>query len=93
MTVIPAQVAGVKHILVVSPKPTPETLAAAVLVGCDEFYRVGGAQAIAALAYGTASQTAVDKIVGPGNLYVTAAKLLVVRLRNRYAGGTDGDSL
>lgn len=77
MTVIPAQVAGVERIVVVSPKPAPETLAAAHLLGVTEFYRLGGAHAIAALAYGTASIPKVDKIVGPGNLYVTAAKKLV----------------
>ena len=77
MTVTPAQVAGVERIVVCSPKPAPETLAAAHLGGITEFYRIGGAQAIAALAYGTESITAVDKIVGPGNLYVTAAKQLV----------------
>jgi histidinol dehydrogenase len=77
MTVIPAQVAGVRQIRVVSPRPRPETLAAAALLGVREFYRIGGAQAIAALAYGTESIAAVDKIVGPGNLYVTTAKKLV----------------
>ena len=77
MTAIPAQAAGVGRIVVVSPKPAPETLAAAHLLGIVEFYRVGGAQAIAALAYGTASIARVDKIAGPGNLYVTAAKRLV----------------
>jgi histidinol dehydrogenase len=77
MTAIPAQVAGVKRIVVVSPKPAPETLAAAHLLGTGEFYRLGGAHAVAALAYGTASLPRVDKIVGPGNLYVTAAKRLV----------------
>lgn len=74
MTVIPAQVAGVPRIVVVSPKPALETLAAAHLLGITELYRVGGAHAIAALAYGTATIARVDKIVGPGNLYVTAAK-------------------
>ena len=77
MTAIPAQVAGVKRIAVVSPKPAPETLAAAHLLGITEFYRLGGAHAVAALAYGTATVERVDKIVGPGNLYVTAAKRLV----------------
>jgi histidinol dehydrogenase len=77
MTVIPAQVAGVKNIRVVSPRPTAEVLAAAAMLGVREFYRVGGAQAIAALAYGTSSIHRVDKIVGPGNAYVTAAKKLV----------------
>jgi len=77
MTAIPAQVAGVERIVAVSPKPAPETLAAAHLLGLTEFYRVGGAHAIAALAYGTGSIERVDKIVGPGNLYVTAAKRMV----------------
>ncbi|HVZ84648.1 MAG TPA: histidinol dehydrogenase [Terracidiphilus sp.] len=77
MTAIPAQVAGVARIVVVSPRPAPETLAAAHLLGIMEFYRVGGAHAIAALAYGTAGIPRVDKIVGPGNLYVTAAKRLI----------------
>jgi histidinol dehydrogenase len=77
MTVIPAQVAGVKNIRVVSPRPTRELLAAAGMLGVREFYRAGGAQAIAALAYGTETLPRVDKIVGPGNLYVTAAKKFV----------------
>lgn len=77
MTVIPAQVAGVKNIRVVSPRPSQEVLAAAAMLGVREFYRLGGAQAIAALAYGTQSIPRVDKIVGPGNAYVTVAKKLV----------------
>src|SRR5579863_7515893 len=77
MTVIPAQVAGARNIRVVSPKPSQEVLAAAAMLGVKEFYRVGGAQAIAALAYGTEGIPRVDKIVGPGNAYVTAAKKLV----------------
>jgi histidinol dehydrogenase len=77
MTVIPAQVAGVARIAVVSPRPAPETLAAAHLLGITEFYRLGGAHAVAALAYGTQTIPRVDKIAGPGNLYVTAAKRLV----------------
>jgi histidinol dehydrogenase len=77
MTVTPAQVAGVERIVVCSPKPARETLAAAWLAGVTEFYRVGGAQAIAAMAYGTATIARVNKIVGPGNLYVTAAKVMV----------------
>jgi len=77
MTVIPAQVGGVKNIRVVSPKPSPEVLAAAALLGIRDFYRIGGAQAIAALAYGTRTIPRVDKIVGPGNAYVTVAKKLV----------------
>jgi histidinol dehydrogenase len=74
MTVIPAQVAGVKDIRVVSPRPAPVTLAAAALLGMREFYRIGGAHAIAALAYGTETIPRVNKIVGPGNLFVTTAK-------------------
>ncbi len=77
MTAIPAQVAGVGRIVAVSPRPAPEVLAAAALLGITDFYRVGGAQAVAALAYGTATIPRVDKIVGPGNAYVTAAKKLV----------------
>jgi histidinol dehydrogenase len=77
MTVIPAQVAGVPKIRVVSPQPSLEVLAAAGMLGIREFYRVGGAQAIAALTYGTKTIPRVDKIVGPGNAYVTTAKKLV----------------
>jgi histidinol dehydrogenase len=77
MTVIPAQVAGVLQIRVVSPRPARATLAAAAFLGVSEFYRVGGAQAVAALAYGTKSIPRVHKIVGPGNRYVIAAKKLV----------------
>jgi histidinol dehydrogenase len=77
MTVIPAQVAGVKNIRMVSPNPSVEVLGAAAMLGVPEFYRVGGAQAIAALAYGTGDISRVDKIVGPGNAYVTVAKKLV----------------
>ena len=74
MTVIPAQVAGVRRIAVASPRPALETLATAHLLDVTEFYRIGGAHAIAALTYGTESVPRVNKIVGPGNLYVTAAK-------------------
>lgn len=77
MTVIPAQVAGVPNVTVVSPKPAPETLAAAALLGVTMFYRIGGAQAVAALAYGTESVPSVNKIVGPGNKFVTTAKKLI----------------
>jgi histidinol dehydrogenase len=77
MTVIPAQVGGVQQIRVVSPHPAQATLAAAAFLGVEEFYRVGGAQAVAALAYGTKSIPRVSKIVGPGNRHVTAAKKLV----------------
>src|ERR1700746_2569559 len=77
MTVIPAQVAGVKNIRVVSPKPHTQVLAAAPLLGVHEVFRIGGAQAVAALAFGTRLVPRVDKIVGPGNGYVTLAKKLV----------------
>jgi histidinol dehydrogenase len=79
MTVTPAQVAGVPRIVVCSPKPATETLAAAWLAGVTVFYRIGGAQAVAAMAFGTESIARVEKIVGPGNLYVTAAKMMVSR--------------
>ena len=77
MTVIPAQVAGVKNICVASPRPASATLAAAAMLGIREFYCIGGAQAIAALAYGTTTISRVEKIVGPGNLYITTAKKLI----------------
>jgi histidinol dehydrogenase len=77
MTVIPAQVAGVREIVVVSPRPAKETLAAGALLGVKTFFRIGGAQAVAALAYGTKSVNAVNKIVGPGNKFVATAKKLV----------------
>ena len=77
MAAVPAQVAGVDRIAVVTPRPSEATLAAAHALGIDEVYAVGGAQAVAALAYGTATIAPVDKIVGPGNRWVTAAKLLV----------------
>jgi histidinol dehydrogenase len=78
---VPAKVAGVPRIVMVVPAPggvlNPLVLAAAKLAGVDEIYRIGGAQAVAALAYGTATIRAVAKIVGPGNAYVAAAKRLV----------------
>jgi histidinol dehydrogenase len=77
MTVVPAQVAGVKSIVVVCPRPNREVLAAAALLGIEKVARVGGAQAIAAMAYGTRSIPRVEKIFGPGNRYVTAAKKIV----------------
>jgi histidinol dehydrogenase len=77
MTIVPAQVAGVPHIVGVCPKPNPELLTAAAILGVARIARIGGAQAIAALAYGTKSVEHVDKIFGPGNKYVTAAKQLV----------------
>ena len=81
MNVIPAKVAGVKEIIIVSP-PSPQganpaLLAAAHIAGADAFFQVGGAQAVAALAYGTKTIPRVDKIVGPGNIYVATAKRLV----------------
>ncbi len=83
MNAIPAQVAGVEEIAMVVPPAAdgtvnPYTLAAAATVGVEEIYKVGGAQAVAALAYGTGSIPAVDKVTGPGNAYVTAAKKLVM---------------
>jgi histidinol dehydrogenase len=77
MTVVPAQVAGVGRIVVVCPRASDEILAAANLLGIERVGRIGGAQAVAALAYGTRSVARVDKIVGPGNRFVTAAKQLV----------------
>ncbi|MCG5053747.1 MAG: histidinol dehydrogenase [Myxococcales bacterium] len=77
MTAIPARVAGVREVIMVTPGPSNEALAAAQVAGVDRIFHIGGAQAIAALAYGTESVPRVDKIVGPGNAYVTAAKRLV----------------
>lgn len=81
MNVIPAKVAGVKNIIMMVPAPAgqlePVVLAAAEIAGVDKVYSIGGAQAIAALAYGTETLSAVDKIVGPGNIYVATAKSLV----------------
>ncbi|MGB2691253.1 MAG: histidinol dehydrogenase, partial [Thermodesulfobacteriota bacterium] len=81
MTAIPAKVAGVEELVLVTPCPNgelnPTVLVAASIAGVDSIYKVGGAQAVAALAYGTESVPKVDKIVGPGNIYVTIAKKLV----------------
>jgi histidinol dehydrogenase len=77
MSVIPAQVAGVREIVVTSPRPAPSVLVAADLLGVKAIFRLGGAQAIAAFAYGSESVPRADKIVGPGNRYVAAAKKLV----------------
>lgn len=82
MNIVPAKVAGVPHIVMTTPpgkdgKVTPSTLVAAKEAGADEIYKVGGAQAIGALAYGTASIPKVDKIVGPGNIFVALAKKAV----------------
>jgi len=82
MTVIPAKVANVPRIVVCTPpradgSVAPLTLIAADMAGCDEIYKLGGAQAIAAMAFGTDTIERVNKIVGPGNVYVTAAKMLL----------------
>ncbi len=81
MNVIPATVAGVEHLVMCSPAPggnlSPYILVAADLAGVSEIYKIGGAQAIAAMAYGTATIPKVDKIVGPGNIYVATAKRYV----------------
>ncbi|MCL5005742.1 MAG: histidinol dehydrogenase [Acidobacteria bacterium] len=77
MSVIPAQVAGVREILIASPRPAPAVLVAADMLGVNKIFRLGGAQAIAAFAYGTENVPRADKIVGPGNRYVAAAKKLV----------------
>ena len=74
MNAIPAKVAGVREVVMVSPNPDPLVLAAAAIAGVDRVIVIGGAQAVAALAYGTASVPSVDKIVGPGNAYVAEAK-------------------
>ncbi len=82
MNAIPAKIAGVKELIMVTPpgkdgKPNPDILAAAAIAGVDKVFLVGGAQAVAALAYGTGSIPKVDKIVGPGNIYVATAKRLL----------------
>lgn len=77
MTAIPAQVAGVRSICVTSPKPVPEIYAAAHLLGLESVFQIGGAHAIAAFAYGTKTIPKADRIVGPGNIYVAAAKKLL----------------
>jgi histidinol dehydrogenase len=79
MTAIPAREAGVKEIVAVSPRPHPAVLAAALVARIDRFYQIGGAHAVAALAYGTRTVPRVDKVVGPGNRWVAAAKTLVSR--------------
>ena len=86
MNAIPAEVAGVKEIVMCSPNPNKYTLAAAFLCGIETVYRVGGAQAVAAMAYGTETIKKVDKIVGPGNIFVALAK------KNVY-GAVDIDSI
>jgi histidinol dehydrogenase len=79
MTAIPARVAGVREVIVACPRPEPAVLAAALEAGVTRLFRIGGAHAIAALAYGTATVPRVDKIVGPGNAYVASAKAIVAR--------------
>jgi histidinol dehydrogenase len=91
MTAVPARVAGVKDIVVVCPRPDSAVMAAAVEAGVTKLFHVGGAHAIAALAYGTATIPRVDKIVGPGNRYVATAKALVAGhcAIDFYAGPTE----
>jgi histidinol dehydrogenase len=91
MTAVPARVAGVRDIVVVCPRPEPAVMAAALEAGATRLFRVGGAHAVAALAYGTKSVPRVDKIVGPGNRYVAAAKAIVARhcAIDFYAGPTE----
>jgi histidinol dehydrogenase len=86
MTAIPAKVAGVAEVIMVTPGASAETLAAALIAGVDRVFEIGGAQAVAALAYGTATVPRVDKIVGPGNQWVAAAK-------RRVFGQVDIDSV
>jgi histidinol dehydrogenase len=91
MTAVPAHVAGVREIIAVCPRPEPVVMAAALEAGVSRLFRVGGAHAIAALAYGTESIPRVDKIVGPGNRYVAAAKARVSAdcAIDFYAGPTE----
>ncbi len=91
MTAIPARVAGVREIIVMCPRPEPPVMAAALEAGVTKMFRIGGAHAIAALAYGTTRVPRVDKIVGPGNRFVAAAKALVSRQCgiDFYAGPTE----
>src|SRR6185503_1274369 len=91
MTAVPARVAGVRDIVVVCPRPDDVVMAAAVEAGATRLFRVGGAHAIAALAFGTATVPRVDKIVGPGNRYVATAKALVAGrcAIDFYAGPTE----
>jgi histidinol dehydrogenase len=91
MTAIPARAAGVAEIIVACPRPAPVVMAAARAAGVTRLFRMGGAQAIAAMAYGTNTVPRVDKIVGPGNQYVAAAKALVAAdcAIDFYAGPTE----
>ena len=91
MTAVPARVAGVREIVAVCPRPEPAVMAAALEAGVTRLFRIGGAHAIAALAYGTATVPKVDKIVGPGNRWVATAKALVASgcAIDFYAGPTE----
>jgi histidinol dehydrogenase len=91
MTAVPARVAGVREVIVCCPRPEPAVMAAALEAGVTRLFRIGGAHAIAALAFGTRSVPRVDKIVGPGNRYVAAAKAIVARgcAIDFYAGPTE----
>jgi len=91
MTAIPARVAGVREVVVMCPRPEPAVMAAALEAGVTKMFRIGGAHAIAALAYGTARVPRVDKIVGPGNRFVAAAKAIVAGdcAIDFYAGPTE----
>jgi histidinol dehydrogenase len=91
MTAVPARVAGVRDIVAVCPRPEPAVMAAALEAGVTRLFRIGGAQAIAALAYGTATVPRVDKIVGPGNRWVASAKAIVAGdcAIDFYAGPTE----
>ena len=98
MNIVPAKVAGVPHIVMTTPpgkdgKVNPSTLVAAKEAGADEIYKVGGAQAIGALAYGTASIPKVDKIVGPGNIFVATAKRRVALAKKAVYGHVSIDSI
>jgi histidinol dehydrogenase len=91
MTAVPARVAGVREVIAVCPRPEPAVMAAALEAGVSRLFRIGGAHAVAALAFGTAKVPRVDKIVGPGNRYVAAAKAAVARhcAIDFYAGPTE----
>ncbi len=91
MTAVPARVAGVREVIVMCPRPEPVVMAAALEAGVTKMFRIGGAHAIAALAYGTARVPPVDKIVGPGNRFVAAAKACVAGdcAIDFYAGPTE----
>jgi len=85
MNAVPAKVAGVRELVMASPKPNPLVLAAAALAGVDRVFGIGGAQAVAALAYGTRAIPRVDKIVGPGNAYVAERSARCSAKSHRHA--------